>query len=696
MDQSTSPPDPTEYHELAQSTDMRSYRPLPAEILEMSEAETACQYCGISYLLLSKYERMVDHVKGLETHLVELQDYAKERPAFLKRIESSETRQRAAENAVNDLRNQLQESQRLARESFLELEESHKQSEKLSEAVSIAMAESKRLQDEKRVQVNRLVRHLADIRSELLEQRREVNTVKASMRKSNSVMIRDTLPAIHRRLQNEMATYMHRQQQAFAQMLQRKTQGELGVMAKNLALKVEELQQAEERNTRLAQEIKMAKVEADEHVNAQKNYAHDVRSTCLKLDDQLHAAKTHSANLTHERDRLASRYHALELRLTEERRLQSTDRSTLETQIAVLSGKLSAKERELQDANAVHAKELRTRTADGDAVAQRDEVIQGLERSIREMHGTTQSMQRERQKTIEAHQSRVRQLQDKFVKDLETAGHDAAARRETELRREFAVDKEEAVRFLRESLTLEMNEATDRLNRQLEALRHAKTQTDQQAAAIATQWERKHQIASGQLTTLQASNAADFAHYQARIRALEEQLVQAATPAAAVAAERSPADSKQEAEMKTVVKKQEAEIRFLKDMVRVECEERMGLVAELALVRRGSTTSMPPAVAAAKTPPIAYHPSSGLKKNASGRSMPQLLPPAPEPAAAAAAGPLEPGEKTFQALMKAAAAKKGKLMAARSSIDMTGRGGAVSARSGSSRSSWSMGVGRIK
>lgn len=33
-------------------------RPLPQEIMDMTESDTACQYCGISYLILAKCEKM--------------------------------------------------------------------------------------------------------------------------------------------------------------------------------------------------------------------------------------------------------------------------------------------------------------------------------------------------------------------------------------------------------------------------------------------------------------------------------------------------------------------------------------------------------------------------------------------------------------------------------------------------------------
>ena len=47
-------------------------RPLPEEILSMSESETACQYCGISYLLQNKYEKLERRVRDLESELQHL------------------------------------------------------------------------------------------------------------------------------------------------------------------------------------------------------------------------------------------------------------------------------------------------------------------------------------------------------------------------------------------------------------------------------------------------------------------------------------------------------------------------------------------------------------------------------------------------------------------------------------------------
>jgi len=48
------------------------YKPLPQEILDMNENDTACQYCGISYLILSKYSKMEQYLRQKDKELQSL------------------------------------------------------------------------------------------------------------------------------------------------------------------------------------------------------------------------------------------------------------------------------------------------------------------------------------------------------------------------------------------------------------------------------------------------------------------------------------------------------------------------------------------------------------------------------------------------------------------------------------------------
>ncbi len=88
--------------------ELLNLRPLPDDIQKMSESETACQYCGISYLLLHKYEKMESHVKEIDLKFTELQKYIQERPGMLSRLETLLKLQKESSLQVSNLETQLE------------------------------------------------------------------------------------------------------------------------------------------------------------------------------------------------------------------------------------------------------------------------------------------------------------------------------------------------------------------------------------------------------------------------------------------------------------------------------------------------------------------------------------------------------------------------------------------------------------
>lgn len=52
--------------------EMKQFIPLDHEIMTMEEADTACEYCGISYLILTKCEKMEKLVNEMQEEQVKL------------------------------------------------------------------------------------------------------------------------------------------------------------------------------------------------------------------------------------------------------------------------------------------------------------------------------------------------------------------------------------------------------------------------------------------------------------------------------------------------------------------------------------------------------------------------------------------------------------------------------------------------
>ena len=162
-------------------------------------------------------------------------------------------------------------------------------------------------------------------------------------------------------------------------------------------------------------------------------------------------------------------------------------------------------------------------------------------------------------------------------------------------------------------------------------------------------WKNKCDILVEQNKKAQDSNTADFEHYQSRIRSLEAEIIKnQAAPAAD-----GPSPSLEEiSDLKNIIEKRNAEIVFLKDTVRLECEERIGLIAKLAiLTKNGTIPIQEPASISNNIPlqapqePTTQNVASSESKNSSASS----------------------GRKNFEAMMYEAAMKKEKKLAQSSS-----------------------------
>jgi hypothetical protein len=68
-----------------------------------------------------------------------------------------------------------------------------------------------------------------------------------------------------------------------------------------------------------------------------------------------------------------------------------------------------------------------------------------LEKTVKELNSNITAAKHERINTIEAHQSRVRHLQEKYLNDLKIAGNDISNDKECQIRNELLLEKEKSL-----------------------------------------------------------------------------------------------------------------------------------------------------------------------------------------------------------------------------------------------------------
>ncbi|KAJ3290773.1 hypothetical protein HK104_006535, partial [Borealophlyctis nickersoniae] len=650
-------------------------RPLPEEILRMPEEETACQYCGISYLLLTKYERMENCVRELENQLDQYKSYAQERPTLITRIENLLESQRQSSQTTAAMQTHLRASQEEAREAVRALDDMKARNAKLADDMEVLVKTSSKRDDDKKRYVSNLVQTLIEIRSELIHHRQEVENVKADVRQRFTTFAKETLAATRSQLANHISSFVRRQIDAATRAAQARNAGEAETLRKKLGSVKAALKESIEYNDRLVQDLRVQRQEAMDHINSQKSYTQGIHADLVKMEERLHSANAHIVDISNERDRLINHRRDLEDRMNAQKEQLKRDLQIMQDRAEVAEEKVAARERELQEMTLKFRNERRSsedgNTALGNlsrAMAAKDEQIRVLERSIRDMNTAMQGLRAERQKTIDAHQSRIKQLQDKFLEDIKEAGRIEADKRETEVRKIMDLDKEEALRMLRQALQLEFDDSRARMQRQLDALVVAKNHAELQAArdvgAVEEEWGRKYAVLNEQLKKLKASNAADFDHYQTRIRSLEEQLATASASASTVSPQQQQPDPAILTDLTARLAKRDAEIQFLKNTVRLECEERMELIAELANYKNGrirSGSSEPGTGVGAGAGGGSAGAGGGrsttstslpnLPRSSTSSTTPPLVPPRSGP-------PLDPQERAFEVMAQAANARK--------------------------------------
>ncbi|KAJ3039257.1 hypothetical protein HK097_002890, partial [Rhizophlyctis rosea] len=473
---------------------LTSFRPLPDEILRMSEEETACQYCGISYLLLTKYERMANHVRGLEEQLEDHKKYAIERPGLLKRIETMIESQRKSSETASALQTQLRASQEEARIALRELEDLKGREGRLTDELESVLKKSTKNEETRKRQLATLFRRLNDIRTELLRTKSDVESSKSEFQSNLTTLTTATIPSLRSQITNHINVVYKQQtndQLESLRAVEGKAREEVEGVRRELVGVRGALRESLENNRELSQKLSMQRQESVGELDAKRAETDVLQSRITSLESQVNDSTAHIIELTKERDALHQTRRDLEHRFEEQREQVKRDVGVMETHVIGLSEKLTLKEKELQDLQSRMHQERRNSENGSTALGNMSKAM------------AAKDIRTDRQKTVEAHQNRIRQLQDKFVEDLKEAGRVEADRREVLVRDEMRREAEERCREVRRGCEMELNHLKSHFQTKMDALQASKTQLeltcDRRIGALEVEWSRKCEVLSEQM-----------------------------------------------------------------------------------------------------------------------------------------------------------------------------------------------------
>ncbi|KAJ3206360.1 hypothetical protein HDU67_008232 [Dinochytrium kinnereticum] len=516
---------------------LQKCRPLPEDIASLDDADTACTFCGVSYLLLSKYERLVKHVSRVEEDMGTLKSYAVEHPMLVSRVKELEGLHKESLESVIRLEEEALAQKEEAGKTIRALHELQLRHTRLTHEMETSLQNCAWMEDGLRSQLRLLARSVLDVMDALKEHRKDLDHVRGGVQK----LFQTSWESLSTNLSTSLLSGLPRLLSSSAQKMVAKVEAVHQAAKKSLQDEIrhlkDELKHSDERYAELLRDLENTKDEFERHLRMQREEGVEVRGRCVEMEERVSELTAEIADVRGLNAKLEASERDLKHRLKQDREDLERENLHLKTKELELEKLIRAKDSEIAELEARRDEERKS-VASHEASA-----LVTANRSLaqkEDLNKTIESMKTERLKTIEAHQSR--QLEG-----------------------------------VRGNLQSQLDAA--RLSRDT-----AWTEVKKKAALVEAEWKQKLDASSNEIEMLKST-----------INFLQKQLesVKSQPPPPPPESPAPPIASSTLTNLQTEINRRDAEIKFLKETVRVECEERMGLLALVDGLRRGAKPAFP-------------------------------------------------------------------------------------------------------
>ncbi|KAJ3410728.1 hypothetical protein HDV05_003448 [Chytridiales sp. JEL 0842] len=576
-------------------TVLHNCRPLPEDIATLPEDETGCQYCGVSYLLLSKYDKMVTHVGSLEKDLEVLRSYAKSYPEAVSKSQDLEMQLKLSKEEMDSIKKELESTKSENSTNIRALHELQLRYTRITHDMENMMKRSMWTQESQSTQIKTLTRVLQDAHSQLGSYKKELRALKNQVVFTFKDQFGGTLSNISAELYKSLPEFLENRTKTMVNALNAKH----GIVVGALKSEVEELKDylkdSENRYNGLMKDMNQLREEYEGYIASQQSSSTTLTNRCNELQNEVETLRTKLTSVEKERDahqlgerQAIEKWRGLEINIQNTSSSNQQTISSLQQQNAQLQQTLSNLQSQFDKEKATWETTTSTSSATISQTTRtlqtKDAQIHELNNSLRELRTTVHSMREERQKTIEAHQSRVQQLQDKYIQMLSDKEKEQESVLKERLLKEFESEKAELLQAQKHIYQKQMSDVKGALQAQLDAARlsrdHAAVDHTRKLTQVEKEWGAKYTKAQDEILELRSK----LASLETTLTAEREK----ASKALLANSNNSSSLSNAEIEsLKIEVGRSKAEISFLKETIRMECEERMTLLAQLDGLRRG-------------------------------------------------------------------------------------------------------------
>ncbi|KAJ3062784.1 hypothetical protein HDU98_001358 [Podochytrium sp. JEL0797] len=578
---------------------------------------------------------MVNHVSKLEQELETLKTYAIDHPLLIAKFSELETTHQHTAAKAAELEIELSESKHEAGKSIRAHHELQLRYTRLTHDFETANERSKWMNDSLQSQLRSAVGSLSYARDNLAYLKKQLGNLKTEFQNSSQEVFDSIKTDLETRMYTHLPSLIESETNRRVSTSLARKDDMMQSMKEQIGDLKTDLQDADQRYADLLLEMNNTTEQYEEFLRTNRSVSaeeHDsIKAECDALNEQI---KTTPQDLESRISSLQASKEDLERTLTEEK-------SNTAKSIGILKCAIQENEAKLQAASLKFQEERKAWETGGNsdvvkanrALAQKDLELHKLLTNMSELKTTVSKMRDERVLTIEAHQSRVKQLQDKYqemLKDAKELGSNKMVDKEqlAELKAKMEAEQIELLTTQKANFQKQLVEVQKKLQSQVDAARLSR---DQSALENKRKLAAAEESSRDQMVKLKNEND----QLKTRLVALE-------LKATSDLSQPDPTTSARVHELESHLSKREAEIVFLKETVKMECEERMELLTRVDALERGVG------------PRMKSRPKDALASDA-GQANAGLE------AAVAQAGvlvPVEKGPTSYQKLMAMANVKK--------------------------------------
>ncbi|KAL7750643.1 hypothetical protein RI367_003985 [Sorochytrium milnesiophthora] len=578
-------------------TDTAAVRPpLPSELQELNEADTACRFCGVSYLLLARMEKLQVEFARLERELEDRKAFALERPKVLAenasltgslaQLKDRYTQLETLQQQTSEQLQQWQLKETLWSQKLEAIQDKHQHAERRAHKLASAQQRQSDHLNQCQLTVQGFRTDLRMLRTQLHDSAQNFQACIDQSRETAVSAYAQALKRVCDRYEQQLRNVGASQEQELARLHNEHTQvlkqaaHEADAKLAQLESKhASALQVASAQSQDLESQLKAATERGNSLSNENallKRSVEDVKGELDTAKQQLARGRQEAEDAIKAKLDLQAQYAKLETTMSSKVRSLEVELSTAQQQLVETKRQMSL--------------------SVGQVLSEKEAQLSQQRASITELTAKLAELTHEREAMVGAHQNRIKQLQDSISERLSIL----TSEKNAELRNAVQAANLELERQKQSHISerRELEQALYQARTQATELEQVRTRYQQAQTQL-----QKLETAHTDLNRRTASEAEQIRQMQAEKRELLSQLSQVEAQLARLRDTKSSGDeairrSKTEDDarfqtLETQLSKHQDEIAALKHTIKLECEERIKLLGQIDMLQRKPASSLP-------------------------------------------------------------------------------------------------------